>query len=78
MNDQIQRETGKSLPPAIINEAFGRFEITDDPIRSSLLTSAQSAFEAGFLGKTMPDLSGLYDLSLLSQALKEKAKKAIP
>jgi len=23
VNDQIQRETGKSLPPAIINEAFG-------------------------------------------------------
>jgi NitT/TauT family transport system substrate-binding protein len=78
VNDQIQRETGKSLPPAIINEAFGRFEITDDPIRSSLLTSAQSAFEAGFLGKTMPDLSGLYDLSLLNQVLKEKGKKAIP
>jgi len=77
VNDQIQRETGKSLPPAIINEAFSRFEITDDPIRSSLLTSAQSAFEAGFLGKTMPDLSGLYDLSLLNQVLKEKGKKAI-
>jgi len=39
------------------------------------LTSAESAFEAGFLGKTMLDLSGLYDLSLLSRVLKEKGKR---
>ena len=77
VNEQIQRETGKALPPAIIDEAFNRFEVTDDPIRSSLLTSAQSAYEAGFLGKTMPTLSGLYDLSLLNQVLKEKGKKAV-
>ena len=64
VNDQIQRETGKSLPPAIINEAFTRFEITDDPIRmteqvptlatSSLLTSAQSAFRRGFSARQCP------------------------
>jgi len=77
VNEQIQRETGKSLPPAVIDEAFNRFEITDDPIRSSLLTSAQSAYDAGFLGKSMPDLSGLYDLALLNQVLKEKGRKPI-
>jgi NitT/TauT family transport system substrate-binding protein len=77
LNEQIQRETGKALPPAIVDEAFSRIDITDDPIRSSLLTSAQSAFDAGFLGKQMPDLSGLYDLTLLNQVLKEKGKKAI-
>ena len=47
LNSQIQKETGKALPPAIIDAAFGRFEATYDPIRSSLLTSAQSAYEAG-------------------------------
>jgi NitT/TauT family transport system substrate-binding protein len=77
LNEQIQRETGNALPPAIVDEAFSRIDITDDPIRSSLRTSAQSAFGAGFLGKQMSDLSGLYDLTVLNQVLKEKGKKAI-
>jgi NitT/TauT family transport system substrate-binding protein len=77
VNEQIQRETGKALPPAVIDEAFSRFQVTDDPIQNSLLASAQSAYDAGFLGKTMPNLSGLYELTLLNQVLKEKGRKAI-
>jgi NitT/TauT family transport system substrate-binding protein len=77
LNAQIQKETGKPLPPANIDEAFSRMDVTYDPIRSSLLTSAHSAFAAGFLGRQMPDLSGLYDLSLLNQVLAEKKMKAI-
>jgi NitT/TauT family transport system substrate-binding protein len=49
LNQQIQKETGKSLPPAIIDEAFTRIEITDDPIRSSLLTSAHAHSKLGSL-----------------------------
>ncbi len=74
---QIQEETGKALPAAIVDEAFSRMDVTYDPIRSSLLTSARSAFDAGYLGRQMPDLSGLYDLSLLNQVLAEKGKKAV-
>ncbi len=77
LNEQIQKETGKSLQPAILDEAFTRIEVTYDPIRNSLLSAAHSAFEAGFLGRDKPDLSGLYDLSLLNQVLAEKRKKAI-
>jgi NitT/TauT family transport system substrate-binding protein len=77
LNQQIGKETGKALPDAIFDEAFTRIEVTYDPIRNSLLTSAHSAFEAGFLGRQMPDLSGLYDLSMLNQVLAEKGKKAI-
>lgn len=77
LNGQIQKETGKALAPAILDEAFGRLQITYDPLRSSLVTSAKSAFEAGFLGKQLPDLSSLYDLNLLNQVLKEKGKKEI-
>jgi len=77
LNGQIQKETGKALAPAVLDEAFGRLQITYDPLRSSLTTSAKSAFEAGFLGKQLPDLSSLYDLSLLNQVLKEKGKKEI-
>jgi NitT/TauT family transport system substrate-binding protein len=77
LNQQIQKETGKALSPALLNEAFTRIEVTYDPLRNTLLTSAHSAFEAGFLGRQMPDLSGLYDLTLLNQVLAEKGKKAI-
>lgn len=77
LNSQIQKETGKALPAEIVDEAFSRMEVTYDPIRSSLMASAQSAFELGFLGRQVPDLSGLYDLTLLNQVLSEKGKKAI-
>ena len=78
LNQQIQKETGKALPEAVLEEAFSRLQVTYDPLRSSLLTSAKAAFDAGFLGRQMPDLSSLYDLSLLNQVLSEKGKKAIP
>ena len=77
LNQQIARETGKALPDAVLDESFGRLEVTYDPLRSSLLNAAKSAFDAGFLGRQMPDLSSLYDLSLLNQVLAEKGKKAI-
>ena len=77
LNSQIQKETGKALSLSLIDAAFGRFEVTYDPIRSSLLTSARSAYEAGFLGRQMPDLSGLYELSFLNQVLSEKGRKAV-
>ena len=77
LNMQIQKETGKPLAEALLNDAFGRMTVTYDPLRSSLMTAAKSAFDAGFLGRQMPDLSSLYDLSLLNQILAEKGKKAI-
>jgi len=77
LNAQIQKETGKALPDAVLDEAFGRLQVTYDPLRDSLLTSAKAAFDAGFLGRQAPDLSNLYDLSLLNQVLTEKKKKAI-
>jgi NitT/TauT family transport system substrate-binding protein len=78
LNQQIQKETGKALSAGLLDEAFTRIEVTYDPLRNTLLTSAHAAFEAGFLGRQMPDLSGLYDLTLLNQVLAEKGKKAIP
>ena len=77
LNQQIQSETSKALPPVELDEAFARLQVTYDPLRPSLLTAAKSAFDAGFLGRQMPDLSRLYDLTLLNQVLAEKRKKAI-
>ena len=77
LNEQIQRETGKPLPAAVLDEACSRMQVTYDPLHSALNTAAKQAFEDGFLGRQMPDLSGLYDLSLLNQVLAEKNRKAI-
>jgi NitT/TauT family transport system substrate-binding protein len=77
INQQIQKETGKALNPAVLDDAFARMSVTYDPLRDTLLTSARSAFQLGFLGKQQPDLSRIYDLTLLNEVLKEKGKKAI-
>jgi len=77
LNQQIQRETGKALPPAVLEDAFSRLQITSDPLHAQLNAAAKQAFDAGFLGRQMPDLSRLYDLALLNQVLAEKNRKAI-
>ncbi len=77
INQQIQKETGKALNPAVLDDAFARMSVTYDPLRDTLLTSARSAFQLGFLGKQQPDLSGIYDLTLLNEVLQEKGKKAL-
>ena len=77
LNAQIQRETGKALPPLVLDEAFSRLQVTYDPLHVALNAAAQQAFAAGFLGRQMPDLSNLYDLTLLNQVLAEKNRKAI-
>lgn len=77
LNQQIQAETGKALPTLVLDEAFGRMQVTYDPLHSALTTAAQQAFDDGFLGRQRPDLSRLYDLTLLNQVLAEKGKKAV-
>lgn len=77
LNAQIQRETGKALPGDVLDEAFGRLAVTYDPLRTAFLKAARSAFDAGFLGRQMPDLSSMYDLKLLNEVLTEKGKKTV-
>jgi NitT/TauT family transport system substrate-binding protein len=56
----------------VLNDAFSRMTVTYDPIRSSLTKSTQEAFEEGFLGRTQPDITGIYDLGPLNEVLREK------
>lgn len=77
LNMELQKETGKPLAPEVMDDAFSRMAVTCDPIRSSLLKSTQEAFDEGFLGRTPPDLSGLYDLTLLNEVLREKKARPI-
>lgn len=71
LNSEIERLTEKKLADEVLNQAWDRLRPTWDPISSSLLISADSAFNAGFLDEK-PDLSGIYDLTLLNEVLKEK------
>ena len=77
LNQQIQKETGKPLAQPVLEDSFGRMQVTYDPLRQELLRAAQLAFAAGFLGRQMPDLSHIYDLTLLNQVLSAEGKKPI-
>ncbi|MFH0884647.1 MAG: ABC transporter substrate-binding protein [Candidatus Micrarchaeota archaeon] len=72
MNAQIENLTSKALPISVLDEAFSRCEITYDPVSSSLATSAQSAYDLGFLGDTEPNLTGIYNLAPLNGVLRTK------
>jgi NitT/TauT family transport system substrate-binding protein len=72
VNEEIRRETGKLLPEEVLADALSRLEFTVDPIRSSLWTAADRAYESGMLGRRKPDLSGIHDLTILNQVLREK------
>jgi NitT/TauT family transport system substrate-binding protein len=77
INSELKRITGKALPDDIMDSAFSRIKITYDPIKDSLFISARQAFEQGFLGKEMPELSGIYDLSILNEVLMERGRTPI-
>ena len=76
-NTQLAKITGKTIPEDELHSALSRMELTSNPIKESLFQSANSAFDIGFLGKTRPDLSGIYDLKLLNDILAEKGKETI-
>ena len=77
LNAEIKKETGKPLPQPVLDDSFSRLQVTYDPVRSSLFVSATAAFDAGLLGRERPDLSGIYDLSILNEVLKEKGLKPV-
>jgi NitT/TauT family transport system substrate-binding protein len=77
LNEEIKRETGKALPQDVLDASMKRIDITYDPIASSLFKSANTAFELGFLGREQPDLSNIYDLTLLNEVLTEKGLRPI-
>ncbi len=74
LNAEIEVETSKGLPAAILDSAWKRIEITHDPVRASLLESAGAAHAAGFL-RERPDLSRIYEPGLLNEVL---AAKGLP
>lgn len=75
VNQGITRLTGKGVPDAVISAAWQNLEFTDDPVASSLVTSARHATEVGLLDKV--NLDGIYDLTLLNQVLRETSQPEV-
>jgi NitT/TauT family transport system substrate-binding protein len=74
-NDQIEKLTQKRLGNALIAAAWKNLTFTNDPIASSLQTSANSATDVGLLAKV--DLKGIYDLTLLNEVLKARGEAPV-
>ena len=75
VGEAIAKLSGKPLPEGVIGKAWKNITFTDDPEPSSLLAGAKHAAEVGTLEGGVPDLDGLYDLSLLNEVL---AAKGLP
>jgi NitT/TauT family transport system substrate-binding protein len=71
VNQSIEKITQAALPQAVIDGAWKNFRVTYDPIASSLQKSADHAYALGFLDSE-PDLTEIYDLSLLNKVLSAK------
>jgi NitT/TauT family transport system substrate-binding protein len=71
----IQKLTGKSLKPAVLDRAWSNLTFTDDPIASSLRQSAAASLSLGFINSS--DLANIYDLTLLNKILQAQGKQAI-
>jgi NitT/TauT family transport system substrate-binding protein len=74
-NDAIQAVTQTRLNDAVVAAAWKNMTFTNDPIASSLATSAQNAQNLGLLDKV--DLSGIYDLDPLDEVLAENGQQAV-
>jgi NitT/TauT family transport system substrate-binding protein len=76
----LKKLTGKAIPEDELRQAFSRMDLTYDPIKESLFKSADYAYKLGFLAKgqkQQPDLSGIYDLTLLNNILKENGRHEV-
>jgi NitT/TauT family transport system substrate-binding protein len=72
-NDGLKRITGNSVPKYELRDALGRLEFTYDPIKHSLFKMASDAYDLGLIGRgNKPDLTNIYDLTLLKEVLKEE------
>lgn len=77
VNSEIGRLTSAPLSKETIDGAWQNIVFTYDPIASSLKKSAEDAFALGFLGDKKPDLSKIYDLTLLTKVLAQLNLPAI-
>jgi NitT/TauT family transport system substrate-binding protein len=73
-NIELKKLTGKTIANSVLSNALTKLEFTYDPIKVSLFKDANDAYDLGLLakGKSKPDLSNIYDLTILNKVLEEK------
>ena len=76
-NTELNKLTQQTIPEDELREGVSRIEFTYDPIKESLFKAADDAFDIGFLGKSRPDLSEIYDLKILNEVLREMGLQEI-
>lgn len=70
VNTGIQKITGKSIDPAVLDQAWSNVKFTYDPLAHTLVAGAANAESVGLQGKV--DLAGLYDVGILNSFLEAK------
>ncbi|MCX7923538.1 MAG: aliphatic sulfonate ABC transporter substrate-binding protein [Clostridia bacterium] len=76
VNDQIKELTKKALPEDVLDAAFKRLTVTNDPEKDSVIDFVKLSVNAGFLKKE-PDTKNLFNLEILNKVLKEKGQTEI-
>ena len=71
LNAELKKESGKALPPEVVERALQRVDLTWDPLPASLRQSAAAAHSVGFL-RAPPDLRGIYALQILNAVLETR------
>ena len=76
VNKQITELTKKGIPNDVLDAAFKRLTITNNPEKDSVLDFVKYSVYEGFL-KLEPDTKELFNLSILNKVLKEKGQDQI-
>ena len=76
-NAELNKLMGQTIPEDEFREGISRIELTYDPIKESLFKAANDAYDIGYLGKTRPELSEIYDVKILNEVLKGRGLQEI-
>ncbi|MEW2135314.1 aliphatic sulfonate ABC transporter substrate-binding protein [Streptomyces sp. NPDC005409] len=74
-NAKLAADGGKPLDAKVIDPAWPSLSVTDDPLAATLKTQADYAVKAKLIEQ--PDLTGIYDLTLLNKVLKAAGKSEV-
>jgi NitT/TauT family transport system substrate-binding protein len=75
-NVELQKLTQKTIEEDVLNASLSRIDFMYDPIRLSLFQDASDAYNLGFLPEN-PDVSGIYDLTILDQVLQDRGLPSV-
>ncbi len=76
VNTQIKELTKSALAKDVLDEAFKRLVVTNNPEKESVQGFIKLSVETGFL-KEEPDAKNLFNLKILNKILKEKGQAEI-